>query len=235
MPRPFDIRQPFPALENATRVALFDFEADAAALAGAGPGHLTASERFDLARLGTRRREAWLAARVCLKESLARSGVIAAPADCEVGRDERGRPRLAFRPGMRAQAALDCGLSHGGRWAASAWTDLPGLRVGVDIEPRAKRWAERRLAAVCADDEAAPSLGAADRAAVLWTLKEAAAKALGTGLGGALGSAVRSALGTLCRIEAADGRLLTGRYLIGPGWVLAVAWWDERSCSCLAH
>ncbi|MBN2206104.1 MAG: 4'-phosphopantetheinyl transferase superfamily protein [Candidatus Aminicenantes bacterium] len=234
-PRSFDVHRLFFSLANATRVALFDFAA-APTLADAVSTHLTERERLRLEGLGSGRRgREWLAARICLKESLVRSGVIASPRDCEVGQDERGRPRLSLGPEALGAPPPDCALSHGGRWAVSAWTDLPGVKVGVDIEPRSARWAERRRSAVGADDDAAPDLAPSDRAAVLWTLKEAAAKALGTGLAGALDSAVREERGTLCRIEAADGRRSFGRSLIGPGWVLAVAWWNERSSSCRAH
>jgi phosphopantetheinyl transferase len=231
----FDILDPLPSLENETVLALMDMEANPG-LAGAGRTHLTRRERREIEGTGAERlRAGRLAARVCLKESLARRGWIQTPGDCEVGRDERGRPRLALRVERGAGLPPDCSLSHSGRWALSAWTCVPGLRVGADLEARSARWAERRAAVRTADDDDDPELAPADRAAVLWTLKEAAAKALGSGLGGALDCAVRREDGTLCRIEAGGGRVLAGRYRVGPGWVLAVAWWKERSHSCLAN
>jgi phosphopantetheinyl transferase len=228
----FTIDHPLPRLEIDARLALLDIDASPG-LAAARRTHLTARERRGHDRLGTeRRRTGWLAARVCLKESLARWGVIAHPKDCEIESDAGGRPRLAIR--ARSDGTPDCSLSHSGRWALAAWGGASSLRIGVDLEARSVRWEARRLSVVTPEDDAGRELPPGLRAAVLWTLKEAAAKALGTGLGGALDSAVHQARGSLCRIDTGGGRVLAGRYGIGPGWILAVAWSLERSSECRA-
>ncbi len=229
--RIFNFAQPWPLLENQTVVGILEWN-EAAGLSDCEQTHLTPAERTERGRLGSERRKTeWLAARVCLKESLLRQRIIRNPQDCEVGKDDQGRPRLRIRSRRDGAPRIDCALSHAGRLALSAWMPASGVQVGADLVMRSAGWARLCSAFIRPEDEADPDLEAADQGAVLWTLKEAASKALGTGLGGALNSAVRRVEGTLCRIESGDGRVLSGRYRVGPGWVLAVAWLFERSHS----
>lgn len=124
------------------------------------------------------------------------------------GRGHGGGARSLGRAASRRLLARACGdrarphsLSHSGAHAAVI-VGAAGSRVGIDIEYTCERDV-RRLAGFAFAPEELPqldSLAAAEarqRFYLLWTLKEAFAKALGIGLLAALRS---------CRFAAQDGR-----------------------------
>jgi phosphopantetheinyl transferase (holo-ACP synthase) len=141
-----------------------------------------------------RRRLEWLAARTAAKEAVAElaqraCGVQLLPAEIEILADEEGRPYV----GAELEAQLGCraivSLAHtGGRAVAAAALTSPGgrSRIGVDIEalglPRpgfadaALRAPERALLA------AHGLLDSEEWLLRCWCAREAAAKAVGTGL-----------------------------------------------------
>ncbi len=128
--------------------------------------------------IGARQRE-WLLGRLAAKEAgVALIGGEHDVADLEVAGDESGGTRL-----LQGEAAWPCSVSHCAGFAAAAATE-PGWRVGIDIEPRAAgatRLLDSGLAFTPAETQALARHGQA----LLWCAKEAAAKAIGTGLMGA--------------------------------------------------
>lgn len=171
---------------------------------------LTSRERdqFSELRHPARRRE-WLGARVCLKTMLLRRGSVSDPLKCEVVKDARGRPELAFAPGMPANGVHDCSLSHKGRFACACVSRIADSRVGVDIEEVSPRLLRLAAAFTGDRDSLRRSLSPTERLTLLWALKEACAKAAGSGIGLALTSVA-------CR-ETAEGhlRVSTGHGLEG--------------------
>jgi phosphopantetheinyl transferase len=171
------------------------------------------------------RRIEWLAARICLKELLMRGGLVSDPRDCELQKDERGRPWLAGLSDPTLAARVDCSLSHQGHWACACVTTDPEVRVGVDIEsvsPRLERLAEMF---VTDRDRPSPKTPRRRRLAILWTLKEAASKAVGLGIGVGLSEVVCRALGGgrhELEIDARGARLSAWHYLY-EDFVIAVA------------
>lgn len=145
---------------------------------------LSATETARLAGLapGVRRRQ-FLAGRWLLRELLARGTAVPDPAAWWLD----GAPGRAPALGPGAPAAPGCptlSLSHSGDWVAAAAGPGP---LGIDIEawpPRRARDAAALLDAICTPPErslwvAGPAEALAWRLHVCWTLKEAAAKALG--------------------------------------------------------
>lgn len=131
------------------------------------------------------RRKEWLFARWCLK-SLARTDLgIDDARDCEIRKDERGRPHLAQQCGM-STARWECSLSHDRRFAAAGLSTTPGMRIGVDVEtvnPRLERICELF---VTAGDVSCMARDRREQLAIWWTVKEAASKVVGLGLGAGL-------------------------------------------------
>jgi len=156
---------------------------DPAAEADPGWGLLSPEERRAFAavrRAGPRR--ARVAARATLRRVLgARLGL--APPAVPLARTPAGK--LVLAPGWGA-AAGDCSVSHTDGLAAVAVAPLP---VGVDVERRDPA-ALREAAAAFLHPAERRALADRDRAAgddllaLLWTGKEAVAKALGTGFAG---------------------------------------------------
>jgi phosphopantetheinyl transferase len=150
-----------------------------------------------------------------------------------VDHDDRGRPVVVDAKGRRGP---DVSLSHTGGLAVAAVTTVG--RIGVDIEmPKA----ERSVAAIAALVLSVPeqALVAADGEAALlacWTLREAAGKAIGSGLAGGLaipGEVIRTALQqpTImafedCVLALAQRPLCAGSLAVAwlvPAWVPAPA------------
>ncbi|MDE2290561.1 MAG: 4'-phosphopantetheinyl transferase superfamily protein, partial [Elusimicrobia bacterium] len=125
----------------------------------------------------------WLAARLAAKRllrwRLEQSGVYVRPADVSVLNREDGSP-YAELPGGAVIGGGTLSLTHCAGWGAAAVCE-PWALVGVDLEtvaPRPKSFLEL----MAHDSEWAPWMEAdyAEQTR-LWTLKEAAAKLLGTG------------------------------------------------------
>lgn len=185
---------------------------------------LTAQELAEYARLRhpLRRRE-WLGARVCLKSMLLRRGAVSDPIQCAIMKDLRGRPRLSFTPAAAADVVHDCSLSHKGRFACACASGLIDTRVGVDIEEVSPRLL--RLAPVFARDRDVliGSHSPAERLAILWALKEACAKAAGTGLGMRFRDVTcEDTSPGRGRVVTADGLEFRARHLLHEGYAVAL-------------
>ncbi len=128
--------------------------------------------------IGTRQRD-WLLGRLAAKEAgVALLGAEYDVADLEVAGDETGGTRL-----LQGDSMSPCSISHCTGFAAAVAAE-PGWRVGIDIEPRAAgatRLLDSGLAFTAIEADALSRHGQA----LLWCAKEAAAKAIGTGLMGA--------------------------------------------------
>lgn len=184
---------------------------------------LTRAEGDEYARLGhpMRRRE-WLGARAGLKAILLRRACVREASQCEIRKDARGRPWIAFAPGVPAAGIRDCSISHTGRFACVGVSIRTDAHIGVDVEEISPRLL--KVAAAFAGDRqsrlGAPA--AEERLAVLWALKEACAKAMGGGIG--------MALRDVCCEETAEGR---HRVRTGDGRELR-AWHLERDGHVIA-
>jgi phosphopantetheinyl transferase len=214
--------------EEGIDVAVLDVtglvDADAAALR-----FLTDAEHAECARLQQpARRLEWLCARICLKTLLLRRRWVDDPRDCEVVKDPRGRPRLARLIAVGPDVRYECSLSHKGRFACTAISSAPGVRVGVDIETVSPRLSRLTAAFAHDRDVVLGERSSEERLAILWTLKEACSKVLGRGL-------AMSLLDVTCE-EIAPGRHrittesveLRGRHLAYEGHVVALCVGPDR-------
>ncbi|WP_374675235.1 4'-phosphopantetheinyl transferase superfamily protein [Ideonella sp.] len=190
------------------------------ARAPAEPGWLSASEAARLPGLAHGgRRGQFLAGRWLLRELLARRAPATDPRDWALDGTPGRAPALA--PGCPHVPGLDTlSLSHSGDWVAAAAGTGP---LGMDIEswpPRRPRDAAALLGAICQPPEqahwlAGPPEGLAWRLHVCWTLKEAAAKALGH-------AALPEPLRALPCRPAAPGEPPNAGSWHGPRWVAAL-------------
>jgi acyl transferase domain-containing protein/phosphopantetheinyl transferase len=179
--------------------------------------YLNAAERAAYERRNPRAQRASLLGRIALKDLLRhrhwQAHTPAAPvfpAEITVSNDADGRPEVsgALARGLRVSLAHSGGV--GVAWAA------PGIEVGIDVEKvgeRPPRFAE----AVLTEREqtmVARMTGSMDeRLTTLWALKEAAAKAEGTGLAGRPRA---------WEVEQADdGRYRVGRHHLASAQLVA--------------
>ncbi len=183
---------------HARRVAPFDNDllAQGGGIWGRGLAHmvLSRSERaawYALPASGPRREE-WLMGRIAAKEAArdwvrTRLQLELASADIEVANDARGRPLLKIAALNNVQMpAVSISHSHG--WAAAVVAD-PGLAIGLDYQPLKPVRADELIRGGFADAEQRWFIpfAVADRglvATALWSAKEAASKAAGSGLEG---------------------------------------------------
>jgi phosphopantetheinyl transferase len=185
---------------------------------------LTPKEREEYFSLGHPwRRQEWLGARICLKAMLVRRGCVSDPIQCEIQKDASGRPGLSFRPGLPLTAVYDCSLSHKARFACACASSLAKTRVGVDIEKVSPRLASLASAFVNQRDSLIRPRPPEVRLAVLWSLKEACAKAVGVGMAVGLAEVIceETAEGRhQVRIEG--GPVCRARHLMHEGYVIAL-------------
>src|SRR5438067_1875775 len=152
---------------------------------------LAPSERDTHARLAVpKRRREWLAGRVIAKELVRRRhGLHGAAALRRIAIEapqegpSKGKPRYRIDD---APGAFDLSISHSGDVAIAALAVSEDERIGIDVEqiaPREASFEELALSPHERDDIAGLS-GEARALAITerWVLKEALAKALGTGL-----------------------------------------------------
>lgn len=185
---------------------------------------LTLDEHAEYARLRhPERRREWLAARVCLKTLLLRRRRIGDPRDCAVVKDARGRPRLVFGPEVPTEPAYDCSLSHKGRFACAGAARTTAAQVGVDVEEISPRLLRLARAFAHERDVLIGAYPDAERLTILWALKEACAKVLGSGLDAGFRDAIccETAPGRH-RVTTARGLALRGHHLVHEGYVVAV-------------
>jgi phosphopantetheinyl transferase len=186
---------------------------------------LTAREREEYAGLRhpLRRRE-WLGARAALKAILVRQGRLGEAGECEIRKDERGRPEILFAPGIPASGVADCSISHQGRFACVAVSCGVEARIGVDIEEISPRLL--KVADAFAEDRQSRlrSRSVEERLAVLWAIKEACAKALGDGIGMAVRAVQceETAEGRH-RVRTDHGQELRAWHVERDGYVVALA------------
>ena len=137
------------------------------------------------------RREEWLMGRIAAKDAVRiwaqrSAGVALAPADIEIINNAEGRPEVLCRAVNGPMPAIS--ISHSARHAVAALTAAGG-GVGIDLQSLNRIDVEALAGGGLTAEEArlvrAAAPGDAPRiAAAIWSAKEAAAKALGTGLGG---------------------------------------------------
>ncbi|MGC9030050.1 MAG: SDR family NAD(P)-dependent oxidoreductase [Desulfomonilaceae bacterium] len=139
-------------------------------------------------RIEKRARE-WLAGRLALKTAASRvlqknAGAGVCLGDIVIRQDELGKPLAELRNGGET-ACCEVSLSHSNGFVAAVASERAAFRgLGIDIEkvkPRSKAWIEDYFT----DDEKRAAAAAPDKwgyFTALWSLKEAALKALGIGL-----------------------------------------------------
>jgi len=187
---------------------------------------LTAAERAELEPLSnTRRRQEWLAARAALKWLLQRQGIIGTWKEAEVLKDDTGKPFVRLVADDK-RLPLDCSLSHKGERAIAALALVPGLRIGVDLELRSTRPFRIRSVFEHPRDSLPDVDDPETYFTVLWTLKEAAAKALGKGVRCLPTLACRGALEPGLYEIAPDSGERTLRAVQGAAgpYVISLAW-----------
>jgi 3-oxoacyl-(acyl-carrier-protein) synthase/phosphopantetheinyl transferase len=152
--------------------------------------YLSAAERADYQRRTPRAARQWLLGRIAVKDAVRQrlwdaGGGPVFPIEVTVTNDASGRPRVAG-PFLEAPQVS---LAHTGSLAA-ALVGPPGYPPGIDIEQITER-DERAVAAILTDAERrlldTLCSSVAERPSWVtrfWAAKEAAAKAVGTGLGG---------------------------------------------------
>ena len=146
--------------------------------------------------------------------------LFAAPEDIVILRETNGRP---YSPGT----AVDFNLSHSGHWVLLAVAN--GTRLGVDVErfrlDRDLMAISRRYFSRSEAQEIEGALDVDEQARCfygLWTAKEAALKARGTGIANGLADTNRTSAG---RIRLIDGEEMHLRqFTIEGDYAAAVAW-----------
>ena len=212
-------------------VALLDVER-LADIESTAARYLTPLEREEYAglRLETRRRE-WLAARVCLKTMLLERRCVSDPTRCAIVKDAAGRPRLVFAE-PPAESVHDCSLSHKGRFACAGASRLAATRLGVDIEEISPRLLRIERAFARDRDRPFRARPPQERLALLWALKEACAKAVGSGLGFAMGAlSCEEPEEGRHHVRTEDGRQFRGRHVVHHGYVVALCLTEDEPCA----
>jgi acyl transferase domain-containing protein/phosphopantetheinyl transferase len=184
--------------------------------------YLSAAERVEYEMNNPRAQRQWLLGRIAAKDAVRRwlwahgAGPLF-PVEIAIGNDERGRPLVSgpFQQDLRVSIAHKPGI-------ATAIV-REGRDVGIDveaIEPRTDRFAELVLSDV--EKAMLPQGDSAEWLTRIWTGKEAAAKARGTGLNG------RPRDFALSRVDAE-------RLRIGDSWIRSqregdfiVSWTDDH-------
>ncbi|MQY08230.1 beta-ketoacyl synthase N-terminal-like domain-containing protein [Actinomadura macrotermitis] len=149
--------------------------------------YLCAAERAEYQALAPRAQGPWLLGRIAAKDAVRhwlweRGHGPLFPAEVRVGNDEDGRPVVS---GPFAQAP-EVSIAHTAAFGVALVRDT-GTPAGIDVEAVADRGGALEAVALTPAELALAERLDGDRAAVLtrlWTAKEAAAKAAGTGLRG---------------------------------------------------
>ncbi|HYR88121.1 MAG TPA: beta-ketoacyl synthase N-terminal-like domain-containing protein [Terriglobia bacterium] len=158
--------------------------------------HLMLSERerglwYNLPTQGRRRSE-WLMGRIAAKDAVRMWAeehfrLSLAPADVEVLTGKFGEPEIHCAPLRNLGATPIVSISHSGGWIVAAASDA-SARIGIDLVRLQDVRSIDAVKKAFGDDELKflPGLGQQEGLSVLslWAAREAAAKALGTGLKG---------------------------------------------------
>ncbi len=197
-------------------------------LAGLDPGSHATRERYLLPRLALEeqaryhsfsaepRRHSWLAGRELLLTALAH----------RAGEPDAAALLTEASGGVRyAVGSLHLNLSHSGGWLAAALSRVP---VGIDIERLRPRAVATQVERIFCEDETRWLKRQADPLLAfytLWTLKEAACKAVGLTVWDALRAACFDPESGRCSLSppfpAGPWRFMHASFQ--PGWRLAVA------------
>jgi acyl transferase domain-containing protein/phosphopantetheinyl transferase (holo-ACP synthase) len=180
-------------------------------------------ELFDALTLPENRQLEWLAARTAAKEGVAEllcsvHGIELRPAEIEILPDELGAP-VVLVPGLEALALTPVvSLTHAHGHAAALVALAPlgaGSGIGIDLEPLVSR--PPGFAQAALSDTERSLLGGLEAGAAeewllrLWCAREAAGKALGSGLGGGSGAPRVSAIDAVNQavlVDVADQQLV---------------------------
>lgn len=176
------------------------------------------------------RRREWLAARIAVKWLLIQRGVIATWRDAEVRKDGSGKPFVVLVADGQS-LPLDISISHKGELAVAALARVPAVRIGVDLEVLSSR-PERLKNAFEHPSDALSEIRRPDPYfTILWTLKEAAAKVLGLGVGSLPNLMCRQIRDdVVCEIRyETDGRVLRAVHGIAGTCVISLAWTPSPS------
>jgi phosphopantetheinyl transferase len=177
---------------------------------------------------GTRRRE-WLAVRICVKSMMLRDGLVAHAQDCRISKGPCGRPYIVTASGKHIPGIGDCSLSHKGRFACACLSRHASTRVGVDIEEISPRLQGLRGAFARPCDTFGHTESTDENLTVLWTLKEAYSKAIGSGIQVGLGNLIcdedpeTRALG----VRTPIGGRARARHFIYKGYAIGVCFANE--------
>lgn len=169
------------------------------------------------------RRTEWLGARMCLKALVVgRLDRNRNPRELTIEKDHRGRPWLCTDP-LGQIVVGHCSLAHAATAASAAWTLHPLVHIGIDVEQITPRLLRAAGAFRSPFDTAIVRRPELEQLAIWWTLKEAASKAWGEGLGAGL-SEIRCAETTPGhhRVSHSDGRTLAGWHCTFDNYSLAV-------------
>jgi phosphopantetheinyl transferase len=213
---------PLPGLPGTVKAHLLDLRR----LEGMAPEiYLSGEEKRTLGGiLNARRRREWLGARVCLKLMLLEEGLADDPAAVDVVKDGRQRPRAVLTGRVTAAEAFDCSLSHAGDWAMAALTRVPGLAIGADIEHVSARASALKDRFSGPQDLLLVDQGDDYYYTALWSIKEAASKAVGEGLAaGFREMACREKVRGSCRVSSPRHGSLEAFYLFYGEYAVAVA------------
>jgi len=169
------------------------------------------------------RRTEWLGARVCLKSLvIGRVDPICNPRELTIEKDNRGRPWLCTDP-LRQFVVGHCSLAHAATAAGAAWTSHPRVRIGIDVEQITPRLQRAAGAFRSPRDSSLVRRPELEQLAVWWTLKEAASKAWGQGLGAGLAEIdCAETVPGRHRVIHVDGRMLVGWHCAFENFILAL-------------
>jgi len=175
------------------------------------------------------RRREWVAARICVKLMAMRNGLIVDAHDCRISKNASGRPYLVKATGEPLAGVGDCSLSHKDRFACACLCRSASIRVGVDVEKISPRLRKIRNAFMSPFDVRGLADSAEADFAVLWTLKEAYAKAVGVGMQVGLGNLIcdgDARTGAPC-VRSPTGECAHARYLVYKGYAVGVCFQDS--------
>ncbi|HSD78777.1 MAG TPA: 4'-phosphopantetheinyl transferase superfamily protein, partial [Solirubrobacteraceae bacterium] len=149
---------------------------------------------FDELRMPESRQLEWLGARTAAKEAVAtllraRHGVDLLPADVEIVPDERGAPVVVAAGTQALDVVPVVSLAHAGGESVALAALVPagsGVRLGIDVERIRSRPPGFEQAALTAPERAVldrvPAAAREEWVLRCWCVKEAAGKAVGSGI-----------------------------------------------------